>query len=73
MKSRVPKSQAKEKQTHNGKMQQAGQKYCGPFKILARIGLIPYQLALPTHIKVHDVFHVSLLNKYVYDPKHVID
>ena len=25
------------------------------------------------HIKVHNVFHASLLKKYVYDTKHVID
>ena len=32
-----------------------------------------YELALPTHVRVHNFFHVSLLNKYVYDTKHVID
>ena len=32
-----------------------------------------YELALPTHIKVHNVFHAYLLMKYVYDTKHVID
>ena len=32
-----------------------------------------YELDLPTHIKVHNVFHASLLKKYVYDTKHVID
>ena len=32
-----------------------------------------YELALPAHIKVHNVFHASLLKKYVYDTKHVID
>eukprot|EP00253_Pinus_taeda_P030817 PITA_30817 len=46
--------------------------YCGPFEVLARIGLVAYQLALPSHIQVHNVFHVSVLKKYVYDPKHVI-
>eukprot|EP00253_Pinus_taeda_P002781 PITA_02781 len=47
-------------------------RYCGPFQILARVGPIAYQLALPSHIRVHNVFHVSVLNKYVYDPRHVI-
>ena len=32
-----------------------------------------YELALPIHIRVHNFFHASLLNKYVYDTKHVID
>eukprot|EP00253_Pinus_taeda_P022817 PITA_22817 len=41
-------------------------------KVLARIGSVAYQLALPSHIWVHNVFHVSLLKKYVYDPKHII-
>eukprot|EP00253_Pinus_taeda_P028411 PITA_28411 len=47
-------------------------RYCGPFQVLARIGSVAYQLALPSHIRVHNVFHVSMLKKYVYDPKHVI-
>eukprot|EP00253_Pinus_taeda_P019562 PITA_19562 len=47
-------------------------RYCGPFQILARIVPVAYQLALPSHIRVHNVFHVSILKKYVYVPKHVI-
>ena len=31
-----------------------------------------YELALPTHIRVHNVFHASLLIKYFYDTKHVV-
>eukprot|EP00253_Pinus_taeda_P008911 PITA_08911 len=46
---------------------------CGPFQILARIGPVAYQLALPSHIRVHNVFHVSVLKKYIYDPKHIIN
>eukprot|EP00253_Pinus_taeda_P022100 PITA_22100 len=42
------------------------------YQILARVGPVAYQLALPSHIRVHNVFHVSVLKKYVYDPKHVI-
>eukprot|EP00253_Pinus_taeda_P009034 PITA_09034 len=47
-------------------------RYCGPFEIFARIGPVAYQLALPSHVRVHNVFHVSVLKKYVCDPKHVI-
>ena len=32
-----------------------------------------YGLDLPNHIRVHNFFHASLLKKYVYDTKHVID
>eukprot|EP00253_Pinus_taeda_P007492 PITA_07492 len=46
--------------------------FCGPFQILARIGPVAYQLALPSHIRVHNFFHVLVLKKYVYDPKHII-
>jgi hypothetical protein len=48
-------------------------RYCGPFEILERMGPVAYKLALPTNIKTHNVFHVSLLKKYVHDPNHVID
>jgi hypothetical protein len=48
-------------------------KYCGHFEILEKIGSFAYMLALPTFVRVHNVFHVSLLNKYVPNPNHVID
>jgi hypothetical protein len=48
-------------------------RFCGPFEILERIGLIAYMLALPASMTVHNVFHVSLLKKYITDANHVID
>jgi hypothetical protein len=47
--------------------------YCGPFEILEKIGPIAYMLALYASIRVHNVFHVSLLKKYIHDPNHIID
>jgi hypothetical protein len=46
---------------------------CGPFEILHRIGRVAYMLALLASMYVHNVFHVSLLNKYVHDSNLVID
>jgi hypothetical protein len=48
-------------------------RFCGPFEILERIGIVAYMLALPTSMTVHNVFHVSLLKKYILDANHVID
>jgi hypothetical protein len=48
-------------------------RFCGPFEILERIGPVTYMLALPTSMTVHNVFHVSLLKKYIPDDNHVID
>ena len=48
------------------------QKYCGLFEVLERIGPVAYRIAFPTSARSHNVFHVSLLKKYVHDPNHVI-
>jgi hypothetical protein len=48
-------------------------RYCGPFEILDRVGPIAYRLASPPTIKAHNVFHASLLKKYVHDANHIID
>ena len=49
-------------------------RYVGPFEILRRIGPLAYELALPPTLdKVHPVFHVSQLRKYIRDPSHILD
>ncbi|KAA0047134.1 Retrovirus-related Pol polyprotein from transposon 297 family [Cucumis melo var. makuwa] len=49
-------------------------RFVGPFEILERIGPVAYRLALPPSlVAVHDVFHISMLRKYVTDPTHVVD
>ena len=48
-------------------------RYCGPYEIIKRIGEQSYKLALPLHLHIHDVFHVSLLKQYVANPEHILD
>ena len=48
-------------------------RYCGSFEVLERIGPVAYRLAFPASTRAHNVFHVSLLKKYVHDPNNVID
>ena len=48
-------------------------RYCGTFEILAKVGLVAYWLDVPSNVKVHNVFHVSILKKYIHDATHVID
>jgi hypothetical protein len=47
--------------------------FCGPFEILERIGPVAYMFAFPASMNVHNVFHVSLLKKYIPDSNHAID
>ncbi|XP_042484809.1 uncharacterized protein LOC122065080 [Macadamia integrifolia] len=48
-------------------------RYIGPFEILSRVGSVAYMLALPPSLgDVHNVFHVSMLKRYVHDPSHVL-
>ncbi|KAL4030985.1 hypothetical protein IC575_009240 [Cucumis melo] len=48
--------------------------FVGPFEILERIFPVAYRLKFsPSFPAVHDVFHVSMLRKYVADPTHIVD
>ena len=49
-------------------------RFVGPFEILKRIGKVAYELALlPTLARVHNVFHVSMLRKYIPNPSHILN
>ena len=41
--------------------------------MLETIGPVAYRLAFSASTRAHNVFHVSLLNKFVHDPNHVIN
>jgi hypothetical protein len=45
-------------------------RFIGPFTIRETIGTLAYKLDLPDSLKVHPVFHVSLLKKYNADADH---
>ncbi|GJS08862.1 putative reverse transcriptase domain-containing protein [Tanacetum coccineum] len=51
-----------------GKRGKLNPRYIGPFKILAKVGTVAYQLELPEQLShVHSTFHVSNLKKCLSD------
>ena len=48
-------------------------RFVGPYEVLERVGPVAYRLALPPElVKLHDVFHVSMLRRYRSDPSHIL-
>ena len=57
-----------------GKWGKLSPRYIEPFEVIERVGMVAYRLALsPSLSSVHVVFHVSMLQKYISDPTHVVD
>ena len=56
-----------------GRRRKLRPRYIGPYEIIARVGPVAYRLDLPSELsKVHNVFYVSMLRKYIPDPSHVL-
>ena len=57
-----------------GKRGKVAPRYIGLFEIFERVGTFAYLLELPPSLSdVHELFHVSMLQKYTPDPAHVVD
>nr|XP_048328424.1 uncharacterized protein LOC125422025 [Ziziphus jujuba var. spinosa] len=59
---------------HLGKRGKLSPRYIGPDEIAERIGPVAYRLDLSDELsRVHYVFHISMLRKYILDPSHVLE
>jgi hypothetical protein len=45
--------------------QKLAPKFYGPYTVLKRVVQVTYQLALPSNLKLHPIFHVSCLKKVI--------
>ena len=55
-----------------GKKGKLNPRFIGPYEILEIIEPVAYCLALPLELaKLHNVFHVSMLQKYHYDESYI--
>ena len=56
-----------------GKKEKLSPRYIGPYEIIERVGTLAYKLDLPPELsRIHNVFHICMLRKYVPHHSHVI-
>jgi hypothetical protein len=57
-----------------GKKGKLSPQFIGSFEISQRVGRLPYRVALPPDlVGTHDVFHVSMLRKYITNPDVIVE
>ncbi|XP_075475621.1 uncharacterized protein LOC142507594 [Primulina tabacum] len=48
--------------------------FIGPFEVLEKNGTLAYRVTFPPILaRVHNVFHISMLRKYMSNPSHVLN
>ena len=57
----------------NGSSSKLLPRFCGPFKIVKKIGKLAYKLKVPEHTSVHPIFHVSRLRKHLFASENKLD
>jgi hypothetical protein len=67
------KVKAKKSSLKLGSCTKLAARFCAPFEIVERFGPVAYMITLTASMFFHNVFHVSLLKKYIPDANHVID
>ena len=57
-----------------GKKGKLSPRFNRPFEITQRMGKLAYRIALPPDlVRTHDVFHVSMLRKYIANPDVIVE
>ena len=57
-----------------GRKRKLSPRFVGPFEILEIVGTLAYKVVLPPSLsKIHNVFHVLLLRKYVFNPSYGVE
>ena len=55
-----------------GKCQKLSPRYCGPFKILKKIGDIAYRIKLSNGIRAHPIFYVNKLKRTLHPQENIV-
>jgi hypothetical protein len=57
-----------------GKKGKLSPRFVGPFEITQRIGRLAYRISLPPDLNgTHNVFHMSMLKKYIANPNVIVE